>query len=380
MARKRRETKETKPVTPSERTGQADAAIQRAVGDLIRLSWNERLFELDSAEMRDRFPDDADRRKLRDELFAAVADESFPSENRSLVPRLEFSGLEIEGYRIIEFVKSGRWGMTMLAEDRHVDALTPFQGPGSENPRLVALKISPLFDFLPDAAADREAVFFGEVKAMLRFGSHDIFHPTLLSIYRAGIFRSPWVNFVNDEPESYGWIARPWIVADGAADIVSHAAARRLTAVQRIELLLKVAEGLGVAHDHHVLHGDVGKSNVLVDGNGRPFIVDFGLSSDPRLQSTGTPPYQDKEADGRRRRGDDITKFLTLFCEVIDGRLCQSGEWPLFSLDRPGWPNFQNRVREWIHERGTPRSMAQLILGVRGLLAEVPRSVREEAG
>ncbi|MEM2108695.1 MAG: Kae1-associated kinase Bud32 [Candidatus Bathyarchaeia archaeon] len=46
---------------------------------------------------------------------------------------------------------------------------------------------------------------------------------------------------------------------------------------KRQELCVKIGELIGKLHKHGVIHGDLTTSNMLVDGEGKIFLVDFGL-------------------------------------------------------------------------------------------------------
>ncbi|KIK90716.1 hypothetical protein PAXRUDRAFT_831453 [Paxillus rubicundulus Ve08.2h10] len=51
-----------------------------------------------------------------------------------------------------------------------------------------------------------------------------------------------------------------------------------LKPVERLSLISDVAAGLQYLHSQSTVHGDLSGSNILIDGNGRACISDFGLS------------------------------------------------------------------------------------------------------
>jgi serine/threonine protein kinase len=72
----------------------------------------------------------------------------------------------------------------------------------------------------------------------------------------------------------------------------------------RIEMLLLVCDAVGHAHERGVVHRDIKPGNVLVDGDGRPRLVDFGIASwvapaAPTVSAggriAGTPAYMSPE-------------------------------------------------------------------------------------
>lgn len=58
----------------------------------------------------------------------------------------------------------------------------------------------------------------------------------------------------------------------------------------RIELFLAVAAAVAFAHQNLVVHGDVTPGNVLVDADGRPRLIDFGISRATTAETPEAPP------------------------------------------------------------------------------------------
>lgn len=97
-------------------------------------------------------------------------------------------------------------------------------------------------------------------------------------------------------------------------DLVSHARGHDLDLPERLRLFLDVMAAVAYAHAQRVLHGDIKPANVLVGADGRPKLLDFGISrllesesSTNAVANTESRRFTPAYASPEQIRGDRLT-------------------------------------------------------------------------
>ncbi len=210
---------------------------------------------------------------------------------------------QIGPYRILELLGQGGMGTVYLAQQEE-----PLR-------RQVALKIIRSL-VLSD---EHRLRFAAEEKALARMS-----HPYVAQVYDAGTTETN----------------EPYFVMERVAgqSMVRFCNEHRLTIRQRLELFLKVCDGVEHAHQKGIIHRDLKPSNILVtevEGQPVPKIIDFGVAKAidqpfeseqalTRFGMVGTPGYWSPEAVTGSKEHDTRTDVyslgLTLF-ELLVGLL-----------------------------------------------------------
>jgi len=118
----------------------------------------------------------------------------------------------------------------------------------------------------------------------------------------------------------------------------------KLSWQKSIQLLLPIAEALGYAHQHNLVHRDVKPANILLTANGEPMLTDFGVAKvlDEEVTqdltgtaaTVGTPEYMapeqimSKTVDHRA----DIYALGVVFFEMVTGRRPYEADTPMAVL------------------------------------------------
>ncbi len=107
----------------------------------------------------------------------------------------------------------------------------------------------------------------------------------------------------------------------------------RLTPVRAIGLILPVLDGLAHAHEAGIVHRDIKPSNILVDDDGTPRVMDFGIAARMEKLSEsgdsfmGTPAYMAPEYIEHRESSErsDIFSVGLVFYEMLVGKRAVQG-------------------------------------------------------
>ncbi|WP_310492263.1 protein kinase domain-containing protein [Dechloromonas sp.] len=139
-------------------------------------------------------------------------------------------------------------------------------------------------------------------------------HPSIVPIFEAG------------EQDGDLYLVFEYVPGKSLAEFLRQSGA--LPPVKAISILRPILDAVAYAHGQGIIHRDLKPSNILLDDNGTPRVMDFGIaarvdaSSDPNDRITGTPGYMAPEYILRREiseRSDVFSTGLVLF-EMLTGR------------------------------------------------------------
>lgn len=193
-------------------------------------------------------------------------------------PARSHTGERLGNFTLEEPLGAGGMGVVYRAQ-QHI-------GPAR---RPVAVKL--IQPALLLTAGGEEAVdrFLAEIHTLVA-----LHHENIAQIYDGGIYEDPHTH------ERLPYMAME-LVRGGQA-LTTYARAHALSVPERLALFLRVCRAVQYAHEHRVVHRDLKPANLLVDNDGRPFVIDFGLAQicdavlpGAHLAASGTPAYMSPE-------------------------------------------------------------------------------------
>ncbi len=214
-------------------------------------------------------------------------------------------GKTVSHYQIIEKLGEGGMGVVWKARDTHLD-------------RFVALKVLPA-EKISDP--ERQRRFVREAKAASALN-----HPNIVTIYDI------------DTADGVYFIAMEYI-AGRTLDVLIPSQGMPIRAAA--DCAIQIADALAVAHSAGITHRDLKPANIMVTGDQRVKILDFGLAKLAEPQATeddvtrpfesrteagrilGTPHYMSPEqAQGRELdHRTDIFSLGVVFYQMATGEL-----------------------------------------------------------
>jgi serine/threonine protein kinase/Tfp pilus assembly protein PilF len=193
---------------------------------------------------------------------------------------------------------------------------------------------------------------------------------------------------------------RPWLAMELVAGttLFAHARERGLSVADRVRLFLAVCTGVEYAHARGVVHRDLKPSNILVDAEGSPKLLDFGVAKlleagggDGEHTLTAAPLMTPEYASPEQVRGEpigpasDVYSLGVVLYELLTGRrpyrlatraqreveraVCETDPEPpstaLRRLERPsgsGAPSVDRKAADWGGE-GSPDRLGRRLRG-----------------
>ena len=230
------------------------------------------------------------------DLTCSACGSHFSLVDQSKATRMAPSLTKLGRFELIERLGVGGFGSVWKARDKELD-------------RTVAIKI-------PRAGgmtAEEQEKFFREARAAAQLR-----HPNIVSVHEVGRDGDS-VYIVSDFVR--GVTLGDWLTG------------QQLTSREAAELCAKIADALHHAHEQGVVHRDLKPANIMIDGDGQPHLMDFGLARREVGEVTvtmdgqvlGTPAYMSPEqAEGEAHTADrrsDVYSLGVILFQLLTGEL-----------------------------------------------------------
>jgi serine/threonine-protein kinase len=204
-----------------------------------------------------------------------------------------------ERYRIIGLLGRGGMGEVYRADDLKLG-------------QAVALKFLPESPAAPGQSDTDATAIADRFRAEVR-NARQVSHPNVCRVYDI------------DEVEGRLFLSMEYVDGEDLSALLKRIG--RLPPAKALEIARQLCAGLAAAHDKGVLHRDLKPSNIMLDGQGRARITDFGLAvrgNDEPAEGRiiGTPAYMSPEQLAGRDASvkSDLYSLGLVLYEIFTGK------------------------------------------------------------
>ncbi|MBD3413209.1 MAG: protein kinase [Candidatus Aminicenantes bacterium] len=204
---------------------------------------------------------------------------------------------EIGKYKIIDVLGKGAMGIVYKAMDPDID-------------RVVAIKAI-RFDLVSEET-DLDEMMIRFIREARSAGK--LIHPNIATIY----------DVVKSENMTY--IVMQYIEGDSLQKVIS--SGKKMPLEKAVHLIAQICDALDYAHKNGIIHRDIKPANILMDKEGTPYLVDFGIARVETSTITqtgrtvGTPSYMSPEQVMGKKvdKCSDIFSLGVLLYEILTGK------------------------------------------------------------
>ena len=218
-------------------------------------------------------------------------------------------------YEILALLGQGGMGAVYKARDMELD-------------RLVALKI-----IRPELTTNPEILRRFKQELIL---ARQVTHRNVIRIFDLG------------QADGFKFITMEYLDGKDLRAVLTEKG--KLSPEEAARIIVQICRALEVAHGEGVVHRDLKPQNIMLDANGRAYVMDFGIARSAHLPGMtqmgaliGTPEYMSPEqAKGEKLdERSDLFSLGVIFYELITGQSPFYSDTPLASL----WKRMQEKAK-----------------------------------